>query len=96
MGVQARPDHVSESPKPPSSSALAGSAHEAIIRKWEELADRRASVDAHEKETIEEALAACGGTIARTARLLSVPRTGLISRMAKLQIDPERFKDRGR
>ena len=41
------------------------------------------------------ALAACGGIVARTARMLSVPRTGLISRMATLEIDPEKFKNRG-
>jgi len=31
--------------------------------------------------------------VARAARILSVPRTGLISRMATLEIEPEKFKD---
>lgn len=68
-------------------------AHEEIRKRWDELDARRASVDTFERETIEAALAICEGTIARAARLLSVPRTGLISRMAKLEIDPERFKE---
>ncbi|MEM7437729.1 MAG: helix-turn-helix domain-containing protein, partial [Myxococcota bacterium] len=82
------------SPSAPPSGARPNPTHDAIRQKWEELAQRRANVDVYERETIEEALTVCDGTIARAARLLSVPRTGLISRMAKLQIDPEQFKGR--
>jgi DNA-binding NtrC family response regulator len=71
-----------------------GSGQGSIREKWDQLADRQASVDAFEKETIEEALAACEGTIAKAARLLAIPRTGLISRIGKLGIDPEKFKSR--
>ena len=42
---------------------------------------------------VESALEITGGIVARAARLLSVPRTGLISRMATLEIDPDQFKD---
>ncbi|MGB5809228.1 MAG: sigma 54-interacting transcriptional regulator [Polyangiales bacterium] len=83
-----------ETPEPSRSSGrMHNPTHEAIRAKWNDLDARRASVDDFERETIEAALAACDGTIARAARLLSVPRTGLISRMAKLEIDPERFKE---
>jgi len=71
-------------------------AHDAIRKKWDALEERRASVDDYERDTIEEALAACQGTIARAARLLEIPRTGLISRMAKFEIDPGKFKKRSR
>jgi DNA-binding NtrC family response regulator len=85
--------------KPKSSSAtpLTVSAAQDVIReKWGQLTTRREGVDEFEREVIEEALAAYDGIIARAARLLSVPRTGLISRMDKLGIDPDRFKDRQR
>jgi DNA-binding NtrC family response regulator len=45
-----------------------------------------------EKEIIEQALAACGGVVARAARELSMSRTGLISRIATLEIDSDRFR----
>lgn len=63
-----------------------------IQERWERLGHQKADVDAVEKAIIEDALTACKGIVARTARMLSVPRTGLISRMATLSIDPERFK----
>jgi DNA-binding NtrC family response regulator len=65
-----------------------------IQERWQHLGDQKADIDALEKAIIEDALAACHGIVARTARMLSVPRTGLISRMATLAIDPERFKSR--
>ncbi len=63
-----------------------------IQERWEQLGHQKADVDALEKAIIEDALTACKGIVARTARMLSVPRTGLISRMATLSIDPECFK----
>jgi DNA-binding NtrC family response regulator len=65
-----------------------------IEGRWRQLTNQKADLDAVEKAVIEEALAACEGIVARTARMLSVPRTGLISRMATLDIDPEQFKRR--
>jgi DNA-binding NtrC family response regulator len=60
--------------------------------KWQRLSDERAGLDALEKEIIEEALAACGGVVLRAARELSVSRSGLISRIATLQIEAAKFK----
>ena len=83
--------------KPKLSAASAptvGAAQDVIREKWDQLTGRREGVDEFEKEIIEEALAASDGIIARAARLLSVPRTGLISRMGKLEIDPDKFKNR--
>ena len=71
-------------------------AQDGIEGRWQELSEKKADLDTLEKAIIEDALAACHGIVARTARTLSVPRTGLISRMATLDIDPERFKRRGR
>jgi DNA-binding NtrC family response regulator len=69
-------------------------AQDRIQGRWQELVDQKTDLDALEKVIIEDALAACQGIVARTARMLCVPRTGLISRMATLAIDPERFKMR--
>jgi DNA-binding NtrC family response regulator len=62
--------------------------------KWKLLADQRQGLDALEKEIIEQALSSCGGVVLRAARELSVSRTGLMSRMATLEITPERFKSK--
>jgi len=67
-----------------------------IRERWEALSDQRHGLDSLEKAIIEEALSTSGGIVARAARMLSVPRTGLISRMATLDIDPERFKEQRR
>jgi sigma-54-specific transcriptional regulator len=80
----------------PAAAPTRKAAQDAIREKWDELSGRREAVDGFEKEVIEEALEAFDGIIARAARLLSVPRTGLISRMDKLAIDPDKFKDRQR
>ena len=69
-------------------------ARDVIREKWEELDQRKEAVDAFEREVIAEALAAHDGNVAGAARLLSLPRTGLISRLAKLGIDPDQFRDR--
>lgn len=74
----------------PSSSA----GHDEIRNRWQSLAGRQQELDAAERAVIEEALAVCHGVVARTARMLDVPRTGLISRMGRLDIDPSRFKER--
>jgi len=82
-------------PKSSSAAPLTVSGAQDVIReKWTQLTTRREGVDEFEREVIEEALAAHDGIIVRAARLLSVPRTGLISRMDKLGIDPDQFKNR--
>jgi len=80
--------------KPTRASSMSPDprAQDGIQERWQQLGDQKADVDAVEKAIIEDALAACQGIVARTARMLSVSRTGLISRMATLSIDPERFK----
>ena len=60
--------------------------------RWQQLCEQRACLDVREKEIIEQALAACEGVVARAARELSMSRTGLISRMATLEIDADRFR----
>jgi len=82
--------------KPKGASAMSPDprARDGIQGRWQELADQKLDLDSLEKAIIEDALAACEGIVARTARMLSVPRTGLISRMATLDIDPELFKSR--
>ncbi len=79
---------------PPSVHPSAGSASNEVQARWKQLGEQKEGLDAVEKGIIEDALTACGGIVARTARMLSVPRTGLISRMATLAIDPEKFKNR--
>ncbi|MBW2685886.1 MAG: sigma-54-dependent Fis family transcriptional regulator [Deltaproteobacteria bacterium] len=71
-----------------------GSSGNEIPGRWKQLAEQKDGLDVLEKGIIEDTLAACEGIVARAARMLSVPRTGLISRMATLEIDPEKFKNR--
>jgi DNA-binding NtrC family response regulator len=78
----------------PDTSTSASASGEQIQERWQRLGEEKNTLDQLEKGLIEDALVACGGIVARAARLLSVPRTGLISRMATLDIDPERFKSR--
>ena len=87
-------DGVVGESKPPSIRPSDAPGGDGIQERWQELGDQKYSLDAVEKTIIEDALAACGGVVARTARVLSVPRTGLISRMATLEIDPDKFKER--
>jgi sigma-54 specific flagellar transcriptional regulator A len=84
-----------ESTPPPAS--VRPSTHpmlDDIRGRWKRLGDQQNEIDAFERAVIEDALAACHGIVARTARMLDVPRTGLISRMGRLDIDPARFKER--
>jgi DNA-binding NtrC family response regulator len=67
-----------------------------ISARWQKILDTRDSLEASEKAIIEEALAACEGFVARAARVLSLSRTGLISRMATLEIEAEEFRRRRR
>lgn len=63
-----------------------------IQSRWEQLCEQRTSLDTIEKAIIEQTLEAHEGVVARAARALSVPRTGLISRMATLEIDLDKFR----
>lgn len=87
-------DGVIGESKPPSIRPSDAPGGNGIQERWQELGDQKQGLDGIEKAIIEDALAACRGIVARTARVLSVPRTGLISRMATLEIDPEKFKER--
>lgn len=85
------------SPRDSVSPAVTGrdtSGWNGVQERWRELNEQKQGLDEMERTIIEEALTECGGIVARTARMLSVPRTGLISRMATLDIDPEAFKER--
>ena len=64
--------------------------------RWQKLSKEKQELEEVEKAIIEDALAAFDGIVARAARVISMPRTGLISRMATLEIDPEKFKGRRR
>ena len=90
-------DGQSAAPAPAATASTRPSAHPAaggIRERWQELSGRQDELDALERSVIEDALAACHGIVARTARMLDVPRTGLISRMGRLGVDPARFKER--
>jgi DNA-binding NtrC family response regulator len=88
---------IANGSKPPPAPLPADPlTRDGIQARWQQLAEQKADLDTLEKTVIEDALAACGGIVARTARVLSVPRTGLISRMATLEIDPEQFKERSK
>jgi DNA-binding NtrC family response regulator len=80
--------------QPPSIRSSAAPSGRGIGERWQNLSDEKQELEALEKAIIEDALAAFGGIVARAARVLSLSRTGLISRMATLEIDPERFKKR--
>lgn len=69
-------------------------AHDDIRGRWQKLSEQENDLEAAERAVIEDALAICHGIVARTARMLDVPRTGLISRIGRLGIDAESFKER--
>ena len=63
-----------------------------IRQRWDQLAEQRVELDAIERQIIQDALTKCEGVVARTARELSVPRTGLISRMERLDVKADEGK----
>jgi transcriptional regulator with GAF, ATPase, and Fis domain len=81
-------------PRPPSLRPGFDASQGEIRERWQQLSSQQRDVESLERSIIEDALAACHGIVARTARMLDVPRTGLISRMGRLDIDAERFKER--
>ncbi len=85
------------SPSPPSpSEALEPLEGGEIATRWQKILETRDSLETSEKAIIEETLTACEGFVARAARVLSLSRTGLISRMATLEIDADEFRRRRR
>ena len=80
--------------KPPSMRPGSDLGHGELRDRWRGLTGQQQDLEAVERSIIEDALAACHGIVARTARMLDVPRTGLISRMGRLDIDAEQFKER--
>lgn len=84
-------DSSAPTPQPSTQPGI-----EDIRTRWLQLTSRMQENEALEKQIIEEALEACYGIVARTARLLDLPRTGLISRFGRLNIDYEKYKERRR
>ena len=63
-----------------------------LLDRWMKLAQKRTDLDEIERAIIKDALTYSGGVVAKTARELKVSRTGLISRMATLDVDAQQFK----
>lgn len=92
-----RASHLDLDGDPAPKPAPKGQAFPSAIRdKWARLSGRKNDLEALEKQLIEEALAACGGVVLRTAKELDVSRSGLMSRITTLDIDAERFKAKRR
>jgi transcriptional regulator with GAF, ATPase, and Fis domain len=91
-------DLPADTSAPPAPSVAAADALEEgdIATRWQKILETRDSLETSEKAIIEETLAACEGFVARAARVLGLSRTGLISRMATLQIDADEFRRRRR
>jgi Nif-specific regulatory protein len=62
-------------------------------KRWKALTEEQASLDDLERQIVVDALRACKGIVAKTARVLSMPRTGLISRISTWGVDVDDFKD---
>jgi sigma-54 specific flagellar transcriptional regulator A len=90
FGERQAPAEPRPAPDPPRGHP----ALDDIRERWKSLNDKQTELEFLERAVIEDALAACHGIVARTARMLEVPRTGLISRMGRLDIDAEKFKER--
>ena len=82
-----------ESLRPDPSTGADEMELEALGGRWNKLTEQQASLDAIEKQIVVDALSACKGIVAKTARVLGIPRTGLISRIATWGLDVDEFKD---
>ncbi|MEM8609273.1 MAG: sigma 54-interacting transcriptional regulator [Myxococcota bacterium] len=80
-----------EAPDPAPSRP--GTPKDELKRRWHQYTQEKEGLEDVEKKIIEDTLSVCGGVVARAARILSLPRTGLISRLATLGIDADEFKD---
>ena len=85
-------DLPEDNSSPPSAELPAAVEEGDLASRWQKILETRDSLETSEKAIIEETLAACEGFVARAARVLSLSRTGLISRMATLQIDADEFR----
>lgn len=65
----------------------------ALQDRWKALTEQQKSLSTLEQELVIDALRACKGIVAKTARVLSIPRTGLISRITTFGIDVDELKD---
>ncbi len=68
--------------------------HDELKARWQQITEQRDALEMNERALVEDALGACKGIVAKTARVLSMSRTGLISRITTFGIDVEDFKDR--
>lgn len=66
---------------------------EELRARWAQFTEQQDALGALERVIVEDALRACKGIVAKTARVLGVPRTGLISRITTFEIDVEELKD---
>lgn len=87
-------DGVSDVLRPSPSSGADERSLEEVAKRWKQLKDQQTTLDALEQKLVTDALRECKGIVAKTARVLSIPRTGLISRIATFGIDVDDFKER--
>jgi len=66
---------------------------EDLGKRWTHLTEQQASLEHAERQIVVDALRACKGIVAKTARVLGIPRTGLISRISTWGLDVDDFKD---
>lgn len=63
-----------------------------LHERWRKLQARRGELDEHERGLLMEAMTTTGGAQSRAARLLGVPRTGLLSRLKRHAIDKDAYR----
>ena len=80
--------------RPSPSTGADDHSLEELSKRWKQLTEQQTEMVALEQEIVIEALRACKGIVAKTARVLSIPRTGLISRISTFGIDVDALKDR--
>ena len=84
---------AAESLRPDPGTGADELALEELGKRWKKLTERQASLDDLERQIVVDALRACKGIVAKTARVLGMPRTGLISRISTWGLDVDSFKD---
>ena len=77
---------IPDSPRPTTDATP----RQAVKERWEQLTERRDELEAMERAIIQDTLFKYRGVVAKAARELSVSRTGLISRMATLDIETDK------
>jgi DNA-binding NtrC family response regulator len=85
---------VSDVLRPSPNSGADERSLEELAQRWTQLKAQQTTLDALEQKLVIDALRECKGIVAKTARVLSIPRTGLISRIATFGIDVDDFKER--